>query len=108
MARKIEVPGAATPGEPEAPETATLDPADELAALRAENARLRAAAAPATPSVVYTPETPHGKQAKAASKFAHLTCAELMAKIDAGDADEPTTNVLCSDGYYATRRPRKE
>lgn len=106
MARKIEVPGAAQPGETEAPDTATLDPAAELEALRAENARLRAAAQPATPSVVYTPETPHGKQAKAASPFAHLTVAELMAKIDAGEAKEPTTNVLCRDGYYTARQDR--
>jgi hypothetical protein len=55
------------------------------------------------PKVVYMPETPHGKLAKAASPFANIASLQLMAMIDTGKADEPFNNVLCSDGYYVTR-----
>jgi hypothetical protein len=61
-------------------------------------------AAQKLPQVVYEPTTPKGKQALEASQFAHFTVAQLMAAIDAGEAKEPITSVLCSDGYYARRR----
>jgi hypothetical protein len=95
-----------TPGQPDvvadgAPQDPSEDVAAELAALRAENAALKAKAE--LPQTVFEPETPHGKIARAASEFAHLTVAELMAKIDAGEAKEPFTSVLCADGYYTAR-----
>lgn len=80
---------------------------DELTRLRAElaaaNAKL-AAVPQVIDSAVYVPVTPKGALAMAASQFAHLTVAELMAKIDAGEAKEPFTSVLCRDGHYVTRR----
>jgi hypothetical protein len=102
-----------TPGEPAA--SAGDEPAAEavaggnlavrLAALEAENAALKAAAKPAVPSVVYTPQTPHGRARLAASQYAGMTVAELTHAIDTGAADElaPSANALCSDGYYCSR-----
>lgn len=55
------------------------------------------------PKVVYEPVTPHGAAALAASDYAGMTVAELMAMIDAGRAKEPMTSVLCADGWYARR-----
>lgn len=100
MARTIHTPG--QPSADAVEHAAPMDPAAELAALRAENARLKAK--PELSQTVFVPETPHGKVAMAASAAAHLTVAELMAKIDAGEAKEPFTSVLCADGYYAARK----
>jgi hypothetical protein len=111
--RTVLMPGApaAQPVEAMAPGVDiddTLTPEEQLAALRAENARLQAQlATPAKPSVLFEPVTKHGAQALAASAFAHLTVEALMAKIDAGEAREPTTSVLCANGWYATRAMRQ-
>lgn len=79
----------------------------EIALLRQRLAKAEEAAKPKA-GVIYEPETPNGKKAKAASQFAHLTVAELMAEIDTGNVAEPITSVLCADGYYATRAVRKD
>jgi hypothetical protein len=95
-----------TPGAPHAPsrapDAAPLSAEAELAALKAENAALKQAAS--LPQVVYEPQTPKGKEARAASLFGHLTVAQLMAAIDAKDVDEPMNSVLCIDGYYVRRK----
>ena len=91
MARhQIQTPGA----EGVAPE---VDKDAEIAALKAQ------LAASKLPQVVYEPVTPNGKRALEASAFAHLTVAQLMAEIDAGNVKEPITSMLCADGYYARR-----
>lgn len=110
MTRTLLTPGAETDAE-DAPvattrvKKAAQDPAAELAALREENARLKAAQGldPAAAAVVYTPVTPKGREALAASAYASMTSIELMAKIDAGEVREPTSSVLCADGWYAPR-----
>ena len=120
--QRVQTPGAPTP------DTAAQDDADtsvleegtaaapgdsddvaqlkaQLAAAQAENAGLKAAAEVSKlPQLVYEPETPHGKLARDASEFKHLTVAQLMAEIDAGNAREPMNSVLCADGYYCRRR----
>ena len=86
----------------DSPEIAKLKA--QLAAARTENSGLKAAAKVSTlPQVVYEPTTPHGRAARADSKFGHLTVAQLVVEIDAGRATEPFTSVLCADGYYARR-----
>lgn len=100
-----------TPGETAAAEPAVeaVAGAEDLQAqlqkLQAENAALKAAAKPAQPSVVYEPKTPHGIARLAASEYAGMTVAELVHAIDTGAASElaPSTNALCSDGYYCSR-----
>lgn len=72
-----------------------------LAAAQAENAELKAAQT--LPQNVFEPKTPHGKLLMAASDFKGITVAELTAAIDAGEAKEPFTHVLCKDGYYCRR-----
>lgn len=96
-----------TPGQPDVDESfehpaTPLDPVAELAALRAENAAMKAKAE--LPQTIFEPVTPKGKVALVASAFAHLTVAQLMEQIDAGEAKEPFTSVLCADGYYTARR----
>lgn len=98
-----------TPGEVEAQDDTqspvAADPASELEALRAEVARLRAAAGPKQPGIIYEPKTPHGAARLAESAYASMTVAELMAAIDSGKASElpHTQSALCSDGYYVSR-----
>jgi len=57
--------------------------------------------------VVYTPETPHGKERMAESPVSHLTAAQVAAMIDAGELPEPTTSYLCADGYLPRRSSRE-
>lgn len=79
----------------------------QIEALQRENALLKAAQGAKTPSVVYEPTTTHGAAEIAASKHRHITAAEFAALIDEGKASEPPPNnkVLCSDGWYVSRRP---
>ena len=114
MTRKIHTPGAAADelhadqlGQDAAPQTieelqALLAQRDgEIAALQASKS---AAAKANLPVGVYEPVTPKGKQALAASAFAHLTVDQLIEKIDAGEVQEPrVTSFLCADGYYCRR-----
>lgn len=77
------------------------DPAERLAQLEAENARLKAAAK--LPQVVYEPTTPHGEANLAASATAGMTVAQVVQAIDEKRLPEPTNSYLCADGYYARR-----
>jgi hypothetical protein len=110
--KNSEIPGAENPGQPDGD---AADPALRIAELEASlaaaqqaaieaNARATEAASKAAlPQVVFEPATPHGSKALAASETGHMTMAEVMAAIDAGQLDEPTNAYLCSDGYYARR-----
>lgn len=117
MARPPRTPGA-DDGAPSTPEAealgATLTPdeaAAKIAALQAQlsekDARLSsliaAQAVPAGDSVVFEPETPHGKMRLRESPTAHLTTTEVQALIAEGKMPEPTTSYLCRDGYLARR-----
>jgi hypothetical protein len=75
----------------------------QLAVAHSQIAALKAVA-PVPSLVVFEPETPHGKAAKALSPWAHVTSAELIAKIDAGEVPEPEVSVLCKDGWLCRRR----
>lgn len=99
----VEVPGA----EP-APEALEAAPANEsqaelIARLLQENAALKAAAGPAadTPSIVFTPETPHGREALASSPFGHMSAAEVLKGLQDGTIPQPVTAYLTRDGYVA-------
>lgn len=111
MAREILTPGAVNDADEPAAVTITKrrpaadDPAAKIAELQAEVAMLKAKQGldPAAAAVVYTPVTPKGKEHIAASAYASMTSVEVMAKIDAGEAREPSNAVLCSDGWYTPR-----
>lgn len=110
---KVETPGAAAvaagssqpmpnawdPSDDDTPQVAELK-----AQLKAQSEQL--ASATKLPAVVFEPTTPKGAEAIAASPYyaEGITSKQLMAKIDAGEAREPMTSVLCADGYYAPRR----
>lgn len=104
-----ELTGAGDPGASDPAAANDSDVLARLAALEAENARLRAAAEskPELPQVLYEPVTPHGAEKLAASPTAHLTVAQVMASIDEGRMKEPTTNLLCRDGWYCSRARRE-
>lgn len=107
--QSVQTPG----GEVDPPEAAAsralanaehAEEADKDALIAKLQAQLAAKEkAEALPQVVFEPKTPNGMRALEASQFAHLTVAQLMAKIDAGEVKEPITSVLCADGYYARR-----
>ena len=105
--RTIQVPGQPDAAAPEhdTEDSGAGDVASELAALRAEVARLKAGAAPALPSVVYEAPTKHGAARLAASEYADMTVAQLMAAIDSGKVRElpHSQSALCRDGYYVSR-----
>lgn len=95
--QSVEVPGATEAA-------ATAAPAETQAALierlLAENAALRAAVpATDTPSIVFTPETPHGKAAMAASPFGHMSADEVLKGMLDGSIPQPVTSYLTRDGY---------
>jgi hypothetical protein len=115
-----------TPGAP--PEAGTTQPAQEqdsdedqtrdltagaddvdalkrkLTALEAKNAELQAdLASKAKSSIIYEPETPHGKLRLAASDTGTMTVAAVSAAIKNGKLAEPITNYLCADGHYCRR-----
>ena len=99
----VQVPG----DSPAQGDSQGLTVEERLAQLEAENARLKAAAeAPALPSVVYEPTTPHGAVKLAESATGDKTVAQVMALIDAGKLQEPVSNYLCKDGYYTRRTSR--
>lgn len=100
--RAVQVPGAEDAALHFVGDEPELDPRDaEIASLKRELA-LRPSVA--QPSLVATEfETPHGKLAREMSPYGHLTVEQLMASIDAGEAREPMTSVLCKDGWYARR-----
>lgn len=111
--RNIETPGAASvqagstqpaphdwePDDSDTPQVAALK-----AQLKAAHDQLDSSAK--LPAVVFEPVTPKGAEAIAASAYYDegITSKQLMAMIDAGEAKEPMTAVLCKDGYYAPRR----
>ncbi len=104
----VEVPGAPV-ADPVAEAAAVNEAASAAEAgqaalierLLAENAALKASAAPSadTPSVVFTPETPHGRAALAASPFRDMTAAEVTEGLLNGTIPQPVTSYLTRDGY---------
>lgn len=75
--------------------------ADLQAQLAQANALLAAArAGNAMPSVVFEPDTPHGIQARAASKFNHITSGELHRQVVEKTVKLTSRHVLCKDGWY--------
>lgn len=106
MARVIHTPGAAHAADvpDDDLENEHEDVVAKLARLEAENAALRASTVKPVVLGVFEPVTPNGAKNLAASAYAEMTTAELMAKIDAGEVKEPITSALCKDGYYAARR----
>jgi hypothetical protein len=100
--RSAQMPGAEEDANQFVTDEKELDPRDaEIASLKAELAARPANTSPAV--TVYEYETPQGKLAREASAFGHLTVAQLVNKIDAGEAREPATSCLCIDGWYARR-----
>jgi O-acetylhomoserine/O-acetylserine sulfhydrylase-like pyridoxal-dependent enzyme len=102
MAREISIPGDAEQTTEDAPTALSME--ERLAALEAENARLKSVAGIAAAAVI-VPVTPHGDEALKASPYRSMTVAELQDKIDAGKIKEPFISALCADGYYC-RRPK--
>ncbi len=109
--RTVETPGAAQVAAGNLPPVPSeFDPHDDdtpqVAALKAQ---LRAAHeqlnATKLPQAVFEPVTPKGAEAIEASPYHSqgITSTELIRRIDAGEAKEPTVSVLCADGYYTPR-----
>jgi hypothetical protein len=80
----------------------------QIEALQRENALLRAAQNAKTPSVVYEPDTAHGKAEKAASLHLHLTAAEVAGAVARGEMADPKVKVLCRDGWYVPESRAKQ
>ena len=81
----------------------TDEAADRIAALEAENRRLRAvmaASEQASSPLVIEADGPNTRKYKAETKHGHLTTAELHAKVLKGEVKLADHHVLCKDGWY--------